>query len=158
MEIKLCCVGKLKDAFYVDACAEYEKRLSRYCTLRLAEVADEKTPERLSPAQAKAAMAREGERLLAAIGERERVIALCIGGQTPSSEDFAAKLALWRDNAVTPCFVIGGSLGLGDAVLARADERLSLSALTFPHRLARLILLEQLYRAEKILHNETYHK
>lgn len=157
--IKLLCAGKLKERCYIEACGELEKRLGRYCRLTVVEVADEKTPERLSGAERARAVEREGERLLAATGERERVVALTIDGKPYDSLAFSQHLMdLIEDSGNAVSFVIGGSLGLSPAVLARADERLSLSALTFPHRIARLLLLEQIYRAFKIARGETYHK
>lgn len=159
MTIKICCVGKLKDAFYAEGCAEYQKRLSRFCTVRVVEVADEKAPETLSAAEAEKVKAREGERLLGAIDPKDIVIALTIGGRRYTSEAFSAHLeALETGGAKSVAFVIGGSLGLSEAVLRRANETLSLSDLTLPHRLARLVLSEQLFRAYKIRRNEAYHK
>lgn len=159
MTIKICCVGKLKEAYFIDACAEFQKRLGRFCTLKVAEVADERAPDSLSPAEEAQVKSREGERLLAAIDPKDVVIALAIGGKRYTSEAFAAHLeSLETRGARTVAFVIGGSLGLGDAVLRRADETLSLSDMTLPHRIARLVLLEQLFRAYKIRRKETYHK
>lgn len=159
MTIKICCVGKLKEAYFIDACAEFQKRLGRFCTLKVAEVADERAPDSLSAAEEAQVKSREGERLLAAIDPKDVVIALAIGGRRYTSEAFAAHLeSLETRGARTIAFVIGGSLGLGDAVLRRADETLSLSDMTLPHRIARLVLLEQLFRAYKIRRKETYHK
>lgn len=159
MTIKICCVGKLKEAYFIDACAEFQKRLGRFCTLKVVEVADERAPDSLSPAEEAQVKSREGERLLAAIDPKDVVIALAIGGRRYTSEAFAAHLeSLETRGARTVAFVIGGSLGLGDAVLRRADETLSLSDMTLPHRIARLVLLEQLFRAYKIRRKETYHK
>lgn len=159
MNIKICCVGKLKERYFTDACDEYRKRLSRFCTLTVAEVADEKAPETLSRAEEEQVKAREGERLLAAIDPRDYVIALAVGGKRYTSEALAARMeALETRGARTLAFVIGGSIGLSDAVLKRADETLSLSDLTLPHRIARLVLLEQLYRTYKIRRGEAYHK
>lgn len=159
MKCKIACVGKLKDACYEDACAELVKRLSRYYPAEIAEVSDEKAPDSLSPAEETRVRDREGERLLARIRDGEYVIALAIGGQQADSVSFARKLsALAGGGTRTVTFVIGGSLGLSDAVLARADEQLSLSRMTFPHRIARLLILEQVYRAAKINAGETYHK
>mgnify|MGYP000847486248 CR=1 FL=1 len=159
MNIKLCCVGKLKESFFVDACAEYQKRLARYCTLQVYEVADEKAPESLHPADEARVKEKEGARLLATLDPKDVVVALAIGGKTYTSEAFAKRLGDWEDGGTrTVAFVIGGSLGLSPAVLARADETLSLSAMTLPHRIARLVLLEQLFRGYKIRRNETYHK
>lgn len=159
MNIKIACAGKLKDRFYAEASAEYAKRLSRFVNLTIAEVADEKTPDSLSPAEERQVMTREGERLLERMRDGEHVIALCVGGRRMTSEAFAEHLQQLGDqgkNAVT--FVIGGSLGLGENVLARANERISLSDMTLPHRLCRVFLLEQIYRACKINAHETYHK
>lgn len=159
MTVKLCCVGKLKESFFIDACAEYQKRLGRFCTVKIAEVPDEKAPETLSPAEEEQVKTREGERLLAAIDPKDHVIALAIGGKRYTSEAFAAHLeTLDTRGARTLAFVIGGSLGLSKAVLRRADETLSLSDMTLPHRLARVVLLEQIFRAYKIRRNEAYHK
>lgn len=159
MNIKLCCVGKLKDSFFLDACAEFSKRLSRYCSLSVHEVADEKAPEMLHPAEERKVKEREGERLLSAVDAKDYVIALTLGGRQYTSEAFSEHLAeLSALGKHSVAFVIGGSLGLSDAVIKRADEQLCLSRMTFPHRLARLILLEQIYRAYRIERNEPYHK
>ena len=159
MKMKIACVGKLKDRFYREAAAEYAKRLSRFCTLEIAEVADEKAPESLSPAEEAQVKEREGERLLGRIAPGEFVICLAIGGKRYSSEAFAQLLQDRFDRGI-PCvtFVIGGSLGLSPAVLARADARLSFSDMTLPHGLCRVVLLEQVYRAFKINAGEPYHK
>ncbi|MDO4852594.1 MAG: 23S rRNA (pseudouridine(1915)-N(3))-methyltransferase RlmH [Clostridia bacterium] len=159
MTIKICCVGKLKESFFIDGCLEYQKRLSRFCTVRICEVADEKAPESLSPAEEEQVKAREGERLLSVIDPKDTVIVLTIGGKRYTSEAFAAHLEALEDRgARTITFVIGGSLGLGKAVLNRANETLSLSDMTLPHRIARLVLLEQVFRAYKIRRKEAYHK
>lgn len=159
MTVKLCCVGKLKESYFIEACAEYQKRLGRFCTLKIAEVADERAPETLSASEEAQVKAREGERLLGAIDPKDYVIALAIGGKRYTSESFAAHLeSLETRGTRSVAFVIGGSLGLGDAVLRRADETLSLSDMTLPHRIARLVLLEQLFRAYKIRRGEAYHK
>lgn len=158
MKIQIVSVGKLKESYFTEACREYEKRLSRYATLKCTEVADEKAPETLSEKQAQAVKSREAERILSAVGEKEHVIALALGGKSYTSEAFSKHIGALQDEGKSLCFLIGGSLGLGDAALARADERLSLSEMTFPHRIAKLVLLEQLYRAFKILANEPYHK
>lgn len=159
MNLKIACVGKLKDRCFIEAAAEYEKRLSRYAAIEIAEVADEKTPETLSAADAEKAVEREGKRLLSCIAETEYVVALAIDGKKYDSVGFSKHLTQLFDGGKTKLmFVIGGSLGLDPAVLARANERLSLSDMTFPHRLARVLLLEQLYRAFKIRAGEPYHK
>jgi 23S rRNA (pseudouridine1915-N3)-methyltransferase len=159
MKMKIACVGKLKDSFYREAAAEYTKRLSRFCSLEIAEVADEKAPESFSPAEEVQVKEREGERLLGRIAPGEFVICLAIGGKRYSSEAFAQLLQDRFDRGVAcVTFVIGGSLGLSPAVLARADARLSISDMTLPHGLCRVVLLEQVYRAFKINAGEPYHK
>ena len=159
MNMKLACVGKLKDGFYVDASEEYKKRLSRFCGVEIAEVPDEKAPDSLSAAEIARVKNREGERLLGRIRDNEYVIALCVEGKELDSVAFAGRLrALAEEGKFPLTFVIGGSLGLGENVLERANERLSLSKMTLPHRLCRVFLLEQIYRAYKINAGETYHK
>lgn len=159
MKIKIACVGKVKDAFYRDAVAEYAKRLSRFCTLEIAEVADEKAPETLSPAEEAQVIEREGERLLSRILPGEYVVCLTIDGKRFSSEEFAKTLQATFDRAYSCItFVIGGSLGLSPAVTSRADLKLSVSDMTLPHGLCRVVLLEQVYRAFKINAREPYHK
>ena len=159
MKVKIACVGKLKDSFYREAVAEYAKRLSRFCTLEVAEVADEKAPESLSPAEEEQVKEREGERLLAKLLPGEFVVCLAIDGKRYSSGQFAAFLQSTFDrSASTVSFVIGGSLGLSQAVLRRADSKLSVSDMTLPHGLCRVVLLEQVYRAFKINAGEPYHK
>ena len=159
MTIRVIGVGKLKEAYFTDACAEFQKRLSRFCTLETVEVADEKAPESLHPKDEALVRDKEGKRILKAVGEKDFVVALAIDGKQMTSEQFAAFLEekeAQGTRALT--FVIGGSLGLSDEVYARANAKLSFSKMTFPHRIARLLLFEQLYRGFKINRNETYHK
>ena len=158
MNLKIVCVGKLKEAYFEQACAEFQKRLRRYASLEIVEVPDEKAPESLHEKDETLVREKEGARILKAIGEKDFVVALAIDGKQLSSEAFAAFLSEKALAARPLTFVIGGSLGLSPAVYARADTKLSFSQMTFPHRIARLMLLEQLYRGFKILHNETYHK
>lgn len=159
MKLSVIAVGKIKEKFYRDAVEEYRKRLSRYCTLELLEVADEKTPDGASAALEAQIKEREGQRILQCIREESYVIALAIQGQQRSSEQLAAHLEeLTVRGKSHLCFVIGGSLGLADSVLARADEQLSFSPMTFPHQLMRVILLEQIYRSYRIIRGEPYHK
>ncbi len=159
MTIRILCVGKLKERYFLEAEAEFLKRLKRFGTAEVVEVADEKAPETLSPMEQAKVKDREGERLLARVAEGDRVIALVIGGRRYTSEKFAERLQALRDAGTRSiAFVIGGSLGLSDAVLKRASETLSLSDMTLPHRIARLVLLEQVYRAHKISAGEPYHK
>ena len=159
MKITILCVGKVKEKFYRDAIAEYEKRLSRYCKLEIVEVADEKTAEQASDREISIVKDREGERILKAISDEHYVIALAIDGRQPDSVQLSEQIErlgiTGRSNLV---FVIGGSLGLSDAVLKRADYKLSFSNMTFPHQLMRVILLEQLYRSYRIMNHEPYHK
>ena len=158
MNVRILCVGKLKESYFEDACAEFQKRLSRFCALELVEVADEKAPESLHPTDERLVLDREGKRLLKAIGPKDFVVALAIDGKQMRSEAFAAFLEEKELEARPLTFVIGGSLGLSPEIYARADMKLSFSAMTFPHRIARLLLLEQLYRGFKIRRNEAYHK
>lgn len=158
MKITVACVGKIKEKYFTDAVSEYSKRLSRYVTLNIAEVADEKAPENMSEAQMEQVKETEGERLLKVIKDG-LVVALAIDGKKMTSEAFAGFIS---DNMVRGVshitFVIGGSLGLSNSVLKRADFKLSFSDMTFPHQLMRVVLLEQIYRGYRIMKNEPYHK
>ncbi|MCI8268650.1 MAG: 23S rRNA (pseudouridine(1915)-N(3))-methyltransferase RlmH [Lachnospiraceae bacterium] len=159
MRITLVVVGKIKEKFFAEAILEYEKRLSRYCKLEILQVADEKTPEKASKAQERQIKESEGQRILAQIKDGAYVIALAIKGQMASSEELAEKLKqLGICGKSHVVFIIGGSLGLSEAVLKRADEQLSFSYMTFPHQLMRVILLEQIYRGFRIMAGEPYHK
>ena len=149
----------MKEKYLKLGIAEFEKRLRPYAKVSIVEVADEKAPEQLSPVEMERVKEKEAERLLAKIGATEHVIALDLGGQMMTSEQLAERLdslATYGKSKVT--FVIGGSLGLHERMLQRADESLSFSKMTFPHQLMKLILLEQVYRAFRINHNEPYHK
>ena len=154
----ILCVGKLRERFLREAADEYRKRLTRYGHVEEIEIPDMPEPTRPSAALEEEVRRREGERLLQALRPGDHVIALCIDGRQYDSPTFAARMRALRDQGRRVVLVIGGSLGLSEAVIARADERLSLSAMTFPHQLARVLLLEQLYRACKISANERYHK
>lgn len=159
MKVTVICVGKIKETFFADAIKEYEKRLSRYCKLSITELADEKTPDGASEALEAQIKKKEGERILKAIPEGAYVIALAIEGKQRSSEELAAyveKLGFGGTSHIV--FLIGGSLGLSKDVLQRADELLSFSKMTFPHQLMRVVLLEQVYRAYRIINGEPYHK
>ncbi len=159
MQIQIVAVGKLKEKYLVQGIAEYTKRLGAYAKVQIVEVADEKAPERLSAAEEAQVKEREGERILAALKQDTYVVALAIGGEGWSSEKLAAELDRLATNGRSSiAFVIGGSLGLSDTVLARADQLLSFSAMTFPHQLVRLMLVEQVYRAFRINRGEPYHK
>ncbi len=159
MKIKIACVGKLKDKFYREAVEEYAKRLKRFCVFEIIEVADEKAPESLSAAEEVQVLDKEGERLLGRILPGEFVVCLAIGGKKFSSEAFADLIQTTFDRAYScVTFVIGGSLGLSPAVVNRADVLLSVSDMTLPHGLCRVVLAEQIYRAFKINAHEPYHK
>ena len=159
MNITVLCVGKIKEAYLRDGIGEYAKRLSRYVKLTVTELADEKTPENASEAENLKIINTEGDRILAKIKDSDYVCALAINGKMYSSEEFSDYLSkaqiASKGNLV---FVIGGSLGLSEAVLARADDKISFSRLTFPHQLMRMILLEQVYRGYRIMNHEPYHK
>lgn len=159
MKITVIAVGKIKEKFYTDAIAEYSKRLSRYCRLEIIQVADEKTPDGASEAQERQIKEKEGSRILAQIKDGAYVIALAVQGIMLSSEQLAGKLnRLGVDSQSQIVLIIGGSLGLSDEVLKRADYHLSFSPMTFPHQLMRVILLEQIYRSYRIISGEPYHK
>ena len=154
MKITIVAVGKVKEKFYRDAIAEFEKRL-----LEIVEVADEKTPDNASASQELQIKAKEGDRILSAIKDDMHVIALAIEGKQLSSTELADKIdKLGISGRSSIAFVIGGSLGLDERVLKRADFKLSFSPMTFPHQLMRVILLEQIYRAYRIIAGEPYHK
>ncbi|QSG01036.1 23S rRNA (pseudouridine(1915)-N(3))-methyltransferase RlmH [Bacillus paralicheniformis] len=159
MNISIVAIGKLKEKYLKQGIDEYIKRLSAYAKVDIIELPDEKAPENLSDQDMKIVKDKEGERILSKISPDAHVIALAIEGKMKSSEELANnmdRLATYGKSKVT--FVIGGSLGLSDAVLKRADEKLSFSRMTFPHQLMRLILLEQVYRAFRINRGEPYHK
>ena len=159
MKITVLTVGKIKEKFFRDAIDEYSKRLSRYCKLEILQVADEKTPDGASEALEQQIKEKEGERILSNIKDGSFVIALAIEGKMPDSVELAEKIEKWGISGISQLiFVIGGSLGLSDAVLARADYKLSFSRMTFPHQLMRVILLEQIYRSYRIIQGEPYHK
>lgn len=159
MNITLVTVGKIKEKYFRDAIAEYQKRLSRYCKLDIVEVADEKTPDRASEVLENQIKQKEAERILKNIREDAYCIALTIDGKKRDSVNFAEhmeQLGLMGKSSIV--FVIGGSLGLHESVVKRADEKFSFSDLTFPHQLMRVILLEQIYRCYRIINGEPYHK
>lgn len=159
MKITIVCVGKIKEKFFREAIAEYEKRLSRYCKLEILEVIDEKTNEQASDAQASLVKQKEGERILSRIKEDGLVIALAIEGKPLDSVELSQKIESFGVSGISHLyFVIGGSLGLSREVYERADFLLSFSNMTFPHQLMRVILLEQIYRSYRIINHEPYHK
>lgn len=159
MNITIIAVGKLKEKYLKQGIEEYTKRLGAYTNMSILEVLDEKAPENMSETEMLQVKEKEGERILSKISTDTYVIALAIAGKKWSSERLAKELdqlATYGKSKVT--FVIGGSVGLSDAVLKRADEQLSFSDMTFPHQLMRLILVEQIYRAFRINRGEPYHK
>ena len=159
MNIRILSVGKIKEKYLRDGIAEYTKRLGRYCKVSFSQVGDEKTPDGASEAQEKAIRKIEGERLLKQIKDSDYVIALALDGKMMDSTTLAShleKLAVQGNSTID--FVIGGSLGLSDEVLRRADEKLCFSLMTFPHQLMQIILLEQIYRSYRIINHEPYHK
>lgn len=158
MNINIICVGKVKEDYFREALAEYEKRLSRFCKLSVIVLPDKKIPDNPSKGQCEVVLREEGQQILSKIGKTDKVIALCVEGKQVSSERLADIMKEIAFEASTIDFVIGGSLGLWDEVKKRADIRLSLSMMTLPHRIARIVLEEQIYRAFKINANETYHK
>lgn len=159
MLIQIIGVGKLKEKYLVQGIEEYAKRLNPYIKFQMIEVADEKAPDTLSEAEVSIVKEREGERILAHVKESAHVIALAIGGHLWSSEELAAELdRLGTYGSSHVAFVIGGSHGLSDSVLRRAQQKLSFGRMTLPHQLMRLVLTEQIYRAVKINRGEPYHK
>ena len=158
LTIQLVCIGKLKESYWREACAEYAKRLSAFCRFSIAELPESRLPDAPSPAQIDAALQTEAEKILSAVGNAP-IIALCIEGKTLSSEALAHKIDSMAVNGASKlCFVIGSSFGLSDNVKRAASLCLSMSPMTFPHQLARVMLCEQIYRAFQILNHGKYHK
>lgn len=159
MNINIVCVGKLKERYWTDAVTEYLKRLSRYCRMEIVELKEARLPDHASPAEEEQVKTVEGESILRSLSADSYVIALDVKGKQLSSEQLSEKIEnLALEGRSTVDFIIGGSLGFSEAVRKRADFRLSFSAMTFPHQMMRVILLEQIYRAFKISRNEPYHK
>lgn len=158
MNITVICIGKLKEKYLKEAVSEYSKRLSRFVKLDIAELPDCKIPENASPAQERAVLDKEGEKILSRIKPDSYTVAMCIEGKQLSSTEFAGKLNEISMVSGNITFIIGGSLGLSDDVKKRADMHLSFGRITLPHQLMRVILLEQVYRGYKINNHEAYHK
>ena len=157
--VTVLCVGKLKEKFYAGACAEYQKRLTRSCKLSVVELSEERLPENPSTAQIEAALEREAAAIEERLPRGGLLVALCVEGEALSSEQLAETLARCAVSGVGQVtFVIGGSFGLAGRIKRAAALRLSMSAMTFPHHLARVMLLEQLYRAYQIQNKTKYHK
>ena len=158
-KVTIICTGQLKDKFYLDAAAEYAKRLSRFCTLTILELPEERLPESPSPAQIEAALAREADAVRAKLPAGCLLIAMCVEGQERSSEALARYLAeAAARGAGHIVFLIGSSYGMHHSLKQQADLRLSMSPMTFPHHLLRVMLLEQIYRAYQINAGSKYHK
>ena len=159
MKITVLTVGKIKEKYLRDGIAEYAKRLSRYCKLEILEVPDEKTPDKISETMENQIKSTEGNRLLKYIRDDDYVIALTIDGAMLDYVGLAQHIETLGVRGVSHIiFVVGGSLGLSDEILRRANYRLSFSKMTFPHQLMRMILLEQIYRSYRIMNHEPYHK
>lgn len=159
LNVQIICVGKLKEKFYADAVAEYAKRLGGYCKFSITELSEERLPENPSAAQIEAALAKEGAAVLSRLPKGGAVTALCVEGKELTSEGLSDKIAAWAGQGRSQlAFLIGSSYGLHQDVKNAADFQLSMSQMTFPHHLARVMLLEQIYRAFKITEGSTYHK
>lgn len=159
MNIQIIAVGKLKEKYWLSAIAEYMKRLTAYAKVRIIEVADEKVPDMMSNAEETIVKQKEGERISSYLKQDSYVVVMAIGGKLMSSEEIADQLqtlATYGKSQVT--FIIGGSVGLSDEILQRADLQLSFGRITYPHQLMRVILLEQIYRGFKIMRGEPYHR
>lgn len=157
--LTVICVGRLKDKFFEDASAEYIKRLSAYASVNVVEIKAAELPDNAGPALIEAALKKEGEQILKKIPRGAKTVAMCIEGKLFSSEDIAYLLSSSANSGFSDvAFIIGGSYGLSDDVKRACDIKMSMSKMTFPHRLARIMLLEQLYRGCKINAGEKYHK
>ncbi len=158
IKIKIIALGKLKESYLREASKEYEKRLSRYCDLEICELNPEKLSDNPSLSEINSALDSEAEAIIKKIPSGSRVIALCVEGKKPTSEEFAADIKNYSASGERLTFIIGSSYGLADKIKNLADKKMSASAMTFPHQLFRIMLLEQLYRAFKINEGSTYHK
>ena len=159
LNVMIICVGKLKEKFWTDACNEYAKRLKGFCNFSITEVDEEKLPDTPSPAQIQNTLEKEGQRIIAKIPKNAKIISMCIEGKQKSSEKFAREISdLALNGASTLAFIIGGSWGLSQNVKNLSVMRLSMSEMTFPHQLARVMLCEQIYHAFQITSNGKYHK
>ena len=158
-KVTVLCVGKLKEAFYAAAVAEYQKRLQRHCKLEIVELPEQKLPESPAPAEIEQALAREAALIEEKLPKGGAVIALCIEGKPCSSEELSRRIIDFGVQGKTQItFLIGGSVGLDESIKKQADWRLSMSPMTFPHHMARIMLLEQIYRAYQIAAGTKYHK
>ena len=158
MKVSILCVGKIKEKFYTDAIAEYAKRLTRFCDFDITEIPDEKIPDKASDKEKEMIKEREGEKLLSKLKPDSFAISLCIEGKTLSSEELADTMQNIYNNTNHVTFIIGGSLGLSDAVKAKTKLRLSIGRMTLNHLLMRVVLSEEIYRSFMINQGGTYHK
>lgn len=158
IHINIVCVGKIKEAFFRDAISEYSKRLSRFCSLNIVELQDEKIPDKSNEKIELAIKEKEGANILSHIKKDSYVIALDLKGKEYDSVEFAHEIEKISINNSNITFIIGGSLGLSKDVITACDKLICFSKMTFPHQLIRIFLLEQIYRGFKIANNETYHK
>lgn len=159
LTVNLICIGKLKEAYWRDASQEYSKRLSAFCRFSILELSESRLPEHPSQAQIDAALQEEGEKLIAAIGNASAVFPLCIEGKQISSPQLAERIEKLTVNGIsTVNFIIGSSFGLAEKVKCFGEFKLSMSLMTFPHQLARVMLCEQIYRAFQIINHGKYHK
>ena len=158
LSVNILCVGKLKETYLRDAVAEYSKRLQPSCRLSVTELPEERASENPSPAEIARVIAAESDRIMAKIGRGDYVIALCVEGRNISSEELASLIDGVQQTHSSVDFIIGGSWGLSESLKGRADCRLSMGKMTFPHQLCRVMLLEQVYRAFQISKGTKYHK
>lgn len=159
VSVSVICVGKLKEKFYIEGAAEYAKRLGAYCKFQLTELPEERLPQNPSRAQIDAALEKEAQAVKSRLPKGAAVVALCVEGELLSSEKLATRLEQWpAAGKSTLVFLIGSSYGMHPSLKALAQLRLSMSPMTFPHHLARVMLLEQLYRCFKIQEGSGYHK
>ena len=159
VSVTLICVGKMKEKFYIEAAAEYVKRLSAYCKLNIVELPEQKLPQSPTQGEIDAALAREADAIRAKLPPSSSLVAMCIEGKMRSSEELAKLVSDWEQSSAKHLvFLIGGSYGLHPSIKQEAWVKLSMSPMTFPHHLARVMLLEQVYRAFKIQEGSGYHK
>lgn len=159
MKLTVITVGKLKEKYWVDAVKEYKKRISKYAKIELIEVADEKEPNNASEKDIELIKDKEGERILSKIKDSQHVVTLEIEGKEYTSESLAKQYQTWMNTGKSDVvFVIGGSNGIGREVKKRSNQEISFGSLTYPHQMMKVMILEQLFRVNKILRNESYHK
>ena len=159
MKITLITVGKLKEKYWVQAVDEYKKRISKYAKIELIEVADEKEPNNAGGKDIEQIKDKEADRILSKIKDHQHVVTLEIHGKTYTSEKLASEYQRWMNTGKSDVvFIIGGSNGLGEAVKKRSDQEISFGTLTYPHQMMKVMLMEQIFRVNKILRNESYHK